>query len=85
MRAKDSLDIGYSLTSARYRRTFTGHCGRLWQGFKAARSNFCRGTIRIGDIDLTQLEGKARRDQRRRIQMIFAAVPGQQRPASLSA
>jgi len=30
-----------------------------------------RGTIRIGDIDLTQLEGKALRDQRRRIQMIF--------------
>src|SRR5882757_4589414 len=30
-----------------------------------------RGTVRIGDIDLTQLEGKALRDQRRRIQMIF--------------
>jgi peptide/nickel transport system ATP-binding protein len=30
-----------------------------------------RGTIRIGDIDLTELEGKALRDQRRRIQMIF--------------
>src|ERR1700722_10959329 len=30
-----------------------------------------RGTIRIGDVDLTQLEGKALRDQRRRIQMIF--------------
>ena len=30
-----------------------------------------RGTIRIGDIDLTRLEGKALRDQRRRIQMIF--------------
>src|SRR5258707_5209824 len=30
-----------------------------------------RGTIRIGDADLTQLEGKALRDQRRRIQMIF--------------
>ncbi len=30
-----------------------------------------RGTIRIGDIDLTQLEGQALRDQRRRIQMIF--------------
>jgi peptide/nickel transport system ATP-binding protein len=30
-----------------------------------------RGTIRIGDIDLTQLEAKALRDQRRRIQMIF--------------
>jgi peptide/nickel transport system ATP-binding protein len=30
-----------------------------------------RGTIRIGDLDLTQLEGKALRDQRRRIQMIF--------------
>jgi len=30
-----------------------------------------RGTIRIGEVDLTQLEGKALRDQRRRIQMIF--------------
>jgi peptide/nickel transport system ATP-binding protein len=30
-----------------------------------------RGTIRIGDADLTQLAGKALRDQRRRIQMIF--------------
>jgi peptide/nickel transport system ATP-binding protein len=30
-----------------------------------------RGTIRIGDVDLTQLEGKALRGQRRRIQMIF--------------
>jgi peptide/nickel transport system ATP-binding protein len=30
-----------------------------------------RGTIRIGDIDLTELEAKALRDQRRRIQMIF--------------
>ena len=30
-----------------------------------------RGTIRIGDVDLTQLKGKALRDQRRRIQMIF--------------
>jgi peptide/nickel transport system ATP-binding protein len=30
-----------------------------------------RGTIRIGDVDLTQLDGKALRDQRRRIQMIF--------------
>lgn len=30
-----------------------------------------RGTIRVGDIDLTRLEGKALRDQRRRIQMIF--------------
>src|SRR5712672_3604935 len=30
-----------------------------------------RGTIRIGDVDLTQLEGKSLRDQRRRIQMIF--------------
>jgi len=30
-----------------------------------------RGTIRIGEVDLTELEGKALRDQRRRIQMIF--------------
>jgi peptide/nickel transport system ATP-binding protein len=30
-----------------------------------------RGTIRIGEVDLTKLEGKALRDQRRRIQMIF--------------
>src|SRR5450631_467092 len=30
-----------------------------------------RGTIRIGEVDLMQLEGKALRDQRRRIQMIF--------------
>jgi peptide/nickel transport system ATP-binding protein len=30
-----------------------------------------RGTIRIGDVDLTKLEGKALRAQRRRIQMIF--------------
>ncbi len=30
-----------------------------------------RGTVRIGDIDLTELEGKSLRDQRRRIQMIF--------------
>jgi peptide/nickel transport system ATP-binding protein len=30
-----------------------------------------RGTIRIGDVDLTELKGKALRDQRRRIQMIF--------------
>jgi peptide/nickel transport system ATP-binding protein len=30
-----------------------------------------RGTIRIGDVDLTELEAKALRDQRRRIQMIF--------------
>ena len=30
-----------------------------------------RGTVRIGDIDLTDLEGTALRDQRRRIQMIF--------------
>jgi len=30
-----------------------------------------RGTIRIGDVDLTELAGKALRDQRRRIQMIF--------------
>ena len=30
-----------------------------------------RGTVRIGDIDLTCLEGNALRDQRRRIQMIF--------------
>jgi peptide/nickel transport system ATP-binding protein len=30
-----------------------------------------RGTIRIGDVDLTRLEGKALRDQRARIQMIF--------------
>ena len=30
-----------------------------------------RGTIRIGDVDLTRLEGKALRNQRHRIQMIF--------------
>ncbi|MEH2482094.1 peptide/nickel transport system ATP-binding protein [Nitrobacteraceae bacterium AZCC 2146] len=30
-----------------------------------------RGTIRIGDVDLTALEGKALREQRHRIQMIF--------------
>ena len=30
-----------------------------------------RGTVRIGDVDLTRLEGKALRDQRRHIQMIF--------------
>jgi peptide/nickel transport system ATP-binding protein len=30
-----------------------------------------RGTIRIGDVDMTRLAGKALRDQRRRIQMIF--------------
>ncbi|UGV27758.1 ABC transporter ATP-binding protein [Rhodopseudomonas boonkerdii] len=30
-----------------------------------------RGTVRIGDIDLTALEGRALRDQRHRIQMIF--------------
>jgi peptide/nickel transport system ATP-binding protein len=30
-----------------------------------------RGTVRIGDIDLTALKGKALRDQRHRIQMIF--------------
>jgi peptide/nickel transport system ATP-binding protein len=30
-----------------------------------------RGTIRIGDVDFTRLDGKALRDQRRRIQMIF--------------
>jgi peptide/nickel transport system ATP-binding protein len=30
-----------------------------------------RGTIRIGEVDLTRLKGKALRDQRRRIQMIF--------------
>jgi peptide/nickel transport system ATP-binding protein len=30
-----------------------------------------RGTIRIGDVDLTALEGKALRAQRHRIQMIF--------------
>ena len=30
-----------------------------------------RGTIRIGEVDLMQLDGKALRDQRRRIQMIF--------------
>ncbi|KIZ44080.1 MULTISPECIES: ABC transporter ATP-binding protein [Rhodopseudomonas] len=30
-----------------------------------------RGTVRIGDVDLTELEGKALRDQRHRIQMIF--------------
>ncbi|SDR87604.1 ABC transporter ATP-binding protein [Bradyrhizobium canariense] len=30
-----------------------------------------RGTIRIGDVDLTRLDSKALRDQRRRIQMIF--------------
>jgi len=30
-----------------------------------------RGTVRIGDVDLTALKGKALRDQRHRIQMIF--------------
>src|SRR5260221_988969 len=30
-----------------------------------------RGTIRIGDVDLTALEGKALREQRHRIQMVF--------------
>jgi len=30
-----------------------------------------RGTVRIGDVDLTKLEGRALRDQRHRIQMIF--------------
>jgi peptide/nickel transport system ATP-binding protein len=30
-----------------------------------------RGTVRIGDVDLTSLDGKALRAQRRRIQMIF--------------
>jgi len=30
-----------------------------------------RGTVRIGDVDLTRLAGKPLRDQRRRIQMIF--------------
>ncbi len=30
-----------------------------------------RGTVRIGDIDLTKLKGQALRQQRRRIQMIF--------------
>ena len=30
-----------------------------------------RGTVRIGDVDLTALEGRALRDQRHRIQMIF--------------
>ena len=30
-----------------------------------------RGTVRIGDVDLTELHGKALREQRRRIQMIF--------------
>ncbi|WP_441240437.1 ABC transporter ATP-binding protein [Tardiphaga sp. 768_D3_N2_1] len=30
-----------------------------------------RGTVRIGDVDLTALEGKALREQRHRIQMIF--------------
>jgi peptide/nickel transport system ATP-binding protein len=30
-----------------------------------------RGTVRIGDVDLTSLEGKALRAQRHRIQMIF--------------
>ena len=30
-----------------------------------------RGTIRVGDVDLTRMEGKTLRDQRRRIQMIF--------------
>jgi peptide/nickel transport system ATP-binding protein len=30
-----------------------------------------RGTVRLGDIDMTSLEGKALRDQRRHIQMIF--------------
>jgi peptide/nickel transport system ATP-binding protein len=30
-----------------------------------------RGTVRLGDVDLTALEGKALRGERRRIQMIF--------------
>ncbi|HJZ20933.1 MAG TPA: ABC transporter ATP-binding protein, partial [Bradyrhizobium sp.] len=30
-----------------------------------------RGTVRLGDVDLTRLSGKALREQRRRIQMIF--------------
>jgi peptide/nickel transport system ATP-binding protein len=30
-----------------------------------------RGTVRIGDVDLTELDGKALRAQRHRIQMIF--------------
>lgn len=30
-----------------------------------------RGTVRIGDVDLTEIEGKELRAQRRRIQMIF--------------
>ncbi|TJX07285.1 ATP-binding cassette domain-containing protein, partial [Neisseria gonorrhoeae] len=30
-----------------------------------------RGTVRIGDVDLTALEGRALRAQRHRIQMIF--------------
>jgi peptide/nickel transport system ATP-binding protein len=30
-----------------------------------------RGTVRIGDVDLTALEGRALREQRHRIQMIF--------------
>ncbi len=30
-----------------------------------------RGTVRVGDVDLTQIEGKELRAQRRRIQMIF--------------
>jgi peptide/nickel transport system ATP-binding protein len=30
-----------------------------------------RGTVRLGEIDLTRLEGRALREQRRRIQMIF--------------
>jgi peptide/nickel transport system ATP-binding protein len=30
-----------------------------------------RGTVRLGDTDLTQINGKALREQRRRIQMVF--------------
>ncbi len=30
-----------------------------------------RGTVRIGDVDLTEIQGKELRQQRRRIQMIF--------------
>jgi peptide/nickel transport system ATP-binding protein len=29
------------------------------------------GTVRIGDVDLTRIKGKALREQRRRIQMVF--------------
>ena len=29
------------------------------------------GTVRIGDVDLTRITGKALREQRRRIQMVF--------------